>query len=51
MAKKNVSATSKKGVATVKWSGGVREYTEEVHGKEYKALAQEFATKKGGTVE
>jgi uncharacterized protein YlxW (UPF0749 family) len=41
---------SSKDSATVNWQGQSRVYSKEVHGKGYKALAQEFATKKGGIV-
>ena len=36
--------------ATVTWNGGSRTYSREVHGENFADLAQEFATKKGGTV-
>jgi len=36
--------------ATVTWRGGTRTYSAELHGKDFKALAKEFAEKKGGTV-
>jgi hypothetical protein len=39
-----------KGSASVEWSGGVRTYTKEVHGKDFKKFAEEFAEKKGGKV-
>lgn len=39
-----------KGAATVLWRGGSRTYTKEEHGADYKALAQSFAEKKGGSV-
>jgi len=39
-----------KGVATVEWRGRSRQYTTELHGKEYKKLAEQFASKVGGTV-
>jgi hypothetical protein len=35
---------------SVTWSGGTREYSKEVHGDNFEDLAQEFATKHGGTV-
>lgn len=41
----------KKGVAVVVWKGGRREYSEEVHGEDFEALAKEFAEKKGGKIE
>lgn len=34
----------------VKWKGGEREYSREVHGDNFADLAAEFAEKKGGTV-
>lgn len=37
--------TSSKGAVIVTWNGGSREYSKEVHGKDYKALAEEFASK------
>lgn len=36
--------------ATVTWRGQSRVYSRDLHGKEFKALAKEFAEKKGGTV-
>ena len=39
-----------KTVATVTYGGGTREYTKELHGKDFADLAKEFATKKGGKV-
>ena len=39
-----------KGAVTVKWKGGTREYSKEVHGTDFKKLAAEFAEKKNGTV-
>ena len=41
-----------KGTATVlsKTGAPVRTYTKEVHGKEYKDLAKQYATKIGGSV-
>ena len=42
--------TSGKGVAVVAYSGGLREFSKEVHGADYKALAAEFATKHNGKV-
>ena len=36
--------------ATVRWNGGVRTYTREVHGVDFADLAAEFAEKKGGEV-
>jgi hypothetical protein len=35
---------------TVTWNGGSRMYSKEVHGKDFKALAKEFAEKHGGKV-
>lgn len=35
---------------TVTWKGGSRVYSREVHGKEFKAYAKEFAAKKNGEV-
>lgn len=34
--------------ATVTWRGNTRTYTREVHGDNFRALAEEFATKNGG---
>lgn len=34
----------------VKWRGGEREYSREVHGDNFADLAAEFADKKGGKV-
>lgn len=42
---------SDKNSATVVWPGGVRVYSKDVHGEDYEDLAEEFATKKGGTVQ
>jgi len=42
--------TSSKGSVTVSWRGNTRVYSKEVHGKDFKALAKEFAEKKGGIV-
>jgi len=39
-----------KTVATVTYGGGTREYTQELHGKDFADLAKEFAVKKGGKV-
>lgn len=60
MAKRNTTVESaepvesvvkaEKGTATVTWRGGVRVYSKEQHGADFKALAQEFADKKEGTV-
>jgi len=44
------STEDEKGSVTVKWQGQSRVYTKELHGAEFKALAKEFAAKKGGTV-
>lgn len=46
----DAAPTSGKGVAVVSWPGGVREYSKEVHGADFKKLAAEFAEKKGGRV-
>ena len=35
---------------SVTWSGGKRVYSLDLHGKDFKALAKEFAEKKGGKV-
>lgn len=37
-------------IVVVKWKGGVREYSREVHGDNFADLANEFAEKKGGKV-
>jgi len=42
--------TPSKGSVTVSWRGNTRVYSKEVHGKDFKALAKEFADKKGGVV-
>lgn len=34
----------------VSWKGQSRVYSREIHGKDFKALAKEFAEKKGGKV-
>jgi hypothetical protein len=34
----------------VTWNGGTRAYTKDVHGKDFRELAQEFATKHNGTL-
>lgn len=39
-----------KGVATVEWKGRSRDYTKELHGKDYKKLAEQFAGKVQGIV-
>jgi len=39
-----------KGVATVSYRGLSRDYSKEIHGSEFKKLAQSFATKFGGTI-
>ena len=36
--------------ATVSWQGNTRVYSQEVHGDDFRALAEEFAAKRGGTV-
>lgn len=41
---------SGKGSVIVTWRGGTRVYSKEAHGADFKALAAEFAEKKGGTV-
>lgn len=45
-----IETTEKAGSVSVRWRGGVRSYTRELHGADYKKLAAEFAEKKGGTV-
>jgi hypothetical protein len=45
-----IETTEKAGSVSVRWKGGVRSYTREVHGADYKKLAEEFAEKKNGTV-
>lgn len=46
MAKKSVvGGESSKDVTLVKFEGGVREYSKEVHGEDHAALAKEFASK------
>lgn len=40
----------KKTEVTVTWKGGSRVYSKEVHGDDFADLANEFATKKKGTV-
>ena len=42
--------TDGKTAVTVTWRGGKRIYSADVHGKDFKALAKEFAEKKNGTV-
>jgi hypothetical protein len=42
--------TDGKSAVTVTWRGGTRVYSRDVHGKDFKALAKEFAEKKNGTV-
>jgi len=42
--------TDGKTAVTVTWRGGTRVYSRDVHGKDFKALAKEFAEKKNGTV-
>ncbi len=37
-------------VAIVSYRGGTREFTREIHGDDFAALANEFATKHGGTI-
>lgn len=44
------TASGDKDSATVTWRGQSRVYSRDLHGKEFKALAKEFAEKKGGTV-
>lgn len=44
------AAKADKHSATVKWTGGERTYSREVHGDDFMDHAEEFATKKGGTV-
>lgn len=36
--------------ATVTWNGGVREFSEKVHGEDFMSLAESFATKFNGTI-
>lgn len=43
-------AKTEKDAVTVTWKGGSRVYSKEVHGKDYKELAEEFAAKFEGTV-
>ena len=45
-----VETTEEAGSVSVRWRGGVRSYTRELHGADFKALAKEFAEKKGGIV-
>lgn len=45
-----IETTEKASSVSVRWKGGVRLYTREVHGADYKKLAEEFAEKKGGKV-
>lgn len=42
--------SAKRSSVTVSWNAGVREYSEAVHGEDFEALAQEFATKHRGTL-
>ena len=42
--------TDGKTAVTVTWRGGSRVYSRDLHGKDFKALAKEFAEKKQGTV-
>ena len=42
--------TDGKSAVTVTWRGGTRVYSRDLHGKDFKALAKEFAEKKNGTV-
>lgn len=37
-------------VAAVTWNGGVREFTREIHGDDFEAVAAEFAETHGGKV-
>jgi hypothetical protein len=39
-----------KNSATVTWRGNSRTYTRELHGENFRELADEFAEKKGGEV-
>ena len=41
---------SNKNEATVTWNGNSRTYTKAIHGDDFKELAQEYATKRGGVV-
>lgn len=45
-----VAAPSSKKSVTVAYQAGEREFSEEVHGKEYKALAAEFAETHNGEI-
>lgn len=43
-------AISRKGVVTVTWRLGSREYSKDIHGEDYKKLAKEFSDKVGGSL-
>jgi hypothetical protein len=45
-----VKVTAEGGEATVLWRGMTRVYSKEVHGSNYKKLAEEFASKVEGEV-
>ncbi len=47
---KDDAPVAEKGVATVTWSGGKRDYTLAIHGKDFKNLAAQFAAKFNGEV-
>lgn len=49
MPEKKTTKTSSKCV-TVSWRGKTREYSEEVHGKDFKKLAESFAKKVDGEI-
>ena len=44
------AAKSAKTSVTVSWNGGKREFSREIHGEKFADLADQFATKFGGTV-
>lgn len=46
----DVKEDSKASEVTVRWIGGERTYTKELHGKDFKALAKQFADKMKGQV-
>lgn len=50
MGKAKASASDRDTV-TVTFPGGTRVYSREDHGEAFEALAEEFAKKRGGTVE
>lgn len=43
-------AVTARGAVTVVWGRGTREYSKEVHGAEYKTLAEQFAKKFDGKI-